>query len=151
MTAVVIDTSVLIDMVLSSRHRHARAEALRRKLEAAGTTVRTPIYALFEIRAAIRQEMADPSARSLRVNRALTEQDPLSIEYIHVDEAFFQNYYREDLPELRAGDLVFVALAKGDGLALITEDEEQRKKAAAYGVSAYRIDEYLAKFGTDAP
>jgi predicted nucleic acid-binding protein len=87
----------------------------------------------------------------LQFNTAISENDPLQITPIPIDETFVTKYYAVDLPYLKAGDLIFVAMAKGDGSVLITEDDTQYKKAKEAGVTVYRIKEYLtAQSGASA-
>jgi rRNA-processing protein FCF1 len=67
----------------------------------------------------------------------------LEIELVAVDEKFVEKYLDVTLAEMRAGDLVFAALAKGDSLPLITEDRPLRSAAESSGIQVYSTNEYL--------
>ena len=53
-----------------------------------------------------------------------------------------RRYFDVNLPELRAGDLVFAALAKGDALPLVTEDVALAEGARAAGITVLSTVEY---------
>jgi predicted nucleic acid-binding protein len=146
---VIVDTCVLIDMLLKGRPRHLQAERLREVLQSRGVKVRVPLYGLFELAAAMKQEFASPTGGTLQINRAISKLQPLEFEFAPIDQAFFQKYYSSDLPTMKAGDLVFLAMAKTEGTPLITEDDSLYSEAKAAGVVAYRIEECIAAMETD--
>jgi rRNA-processing protein FCF1 len=43
-----------------------------------------------------------------------------------------------------AGDLLFLAMAAGDGQPIITEDDELIRKARQVGLPVFRIADYLS-------
>ncbi|MBL9178536.1 MAG: PIN domain-containing protein [Verrucomicrobiaceae bacterium] len=142
MTKVVIDTCVLLDIIDENRPRHAGAAKLWDYIRGAGVTVRTPMHALFEISARLK----NPDYRlTMKMSKALTKSSPLHLDFVPIDESFFQNYYSTDLPYIKGGDLIFLALAHKENLPLITEDGDLRKKSSSIGVAVYSIDEFLAK------
>jgi predicted nucleic acid-binding protein len=108
-----------------------------------------PSFALFEISHAIRQEKRLSNGK-LIVGNGAGEENGLSVDLVPVDENFVHKYLDVVLPEMRAGDLTFAALAKGDGLPLVTEDVPLIKAAKAADVQAFTIDEFLAKLSKDA-
>ena len=58
-----------------------------------------------------------------------TKQFPLGVEIIPIDMDFVHNYMDHNLPYMKAGDLIFVAIAKKEKLALLTEDKKQYDRA----------------------
>ena len=141
MKKLVIDTCVLLDILDEARTRHASAAKLRDYVRSGGVTVRAPMHALFEISA----QLKNPDyRRTLKMTKALTDISPLRLDFVPIDEAFFENYYTSELPYLKGGDLIFLALAHKEKLPLITEDGALRKKSASIGIQVYSIDEFLA-------
>lgn len=141
MTKVVFDTCVLLDIIDEARPRHAAAAKLRDYIKSAGVTVRAPMHALFEISARLKNP---DYRRTMKVSKALTKSSPLDLDFVPIDEAFFQNYYSTDLPYLKGGDLIFLALAHKERLPLVTEDGHLWRKSLSIGVAVFSIDEFLA-------
>jgi len=120
----VIDTCVLVDLLMATRKRHDNARKLRKELLRLDVIARVPAFAIFEI------------------SHDTGGAEGLSIEFVPVDDDFVRKYFNFDLPEVRAGDLVFAALAMGEALPLITEDNDFAQKAKLAGIEVFSIDEY---------
>ena len=145
MKAPVLDTSALMDILLADRPRHPEGLRLLTYLRATDTVPRIPIFAMFEIASALNQEKR--AGRS-EISKAIEgETNGLSIENVPIDEAFFTKYFDSKLPHLRAGDMIFLALAKGDGSPLVTEDRELLAAAKQAGVEAFTITDFLQAVG----
>jgi predicted nucleic acid-binding protein len=99
-----------------------------------------PYHALFEISATFKRKN-----RSGTVNayKGINETNPLQMDTVPVDEAFFSRYFDVALPYLKAGDSLFLAMAKKDGAILITEDNQLYAAAESIGVRVFRISEFL--------
>jgi hypothetical protein len=76
----------------------------------------------------------------------LSEEHPLRVTSIPIDIGFVNKYARGDVPDLSAGDMIFVMLAKGEALDLVAEDHKMLREARKLGVAAYGIREYLETF-----
>ncbi len=142
MTTIVLDTCVLVDIFMATRPRHLIATELRNFIQCNSVKVRVPAFAMFELHHAIRQEQRLSDGKLLTGSDA-GEQNGISVELVPIDDAFAQRHLTLDLPEVRAGDLVFLALAKGENLPLITEDQPFKRKASNAGVRVFGIQEYL--------
>ena len=141
MPTAVIDTCVMIDMLMASRPRHAEAMKLRLEMARVNATARLPMFAIFEINHATRQQDS--------LSRGIAGPFPnidgvagIPVDFVPIDEAFIRRYFDVNLPELRAGDLVFAALAKGDALPLVTEDAALAEGARAAGITVLSTVEY---------
>lgn len=145
---IVLDTSVLVDIWLTNRARHSDALRLVRLLSNRGIRVATPAHALFELAAAVRQEHRHGATDQ---NLHHTAANPLAIDSVVIDDAFFERAYAPDLPYLKGSDMIFMALARVDRLPLITEDEKLLMRSREAGVAAYRISEYLDAFESEPP
>lgn len=146
MSDIIIDTSVLTDIVLTTGPRHSDAKELGKYLNENQVIIRVPMHALFEVSSALKNEKMLSSPQKLQFWNELSEESPLRVKPVPIDEAFFKKYHSPDLPYMRAGDLIFVAMAKVDGAILITEDDAQYKKAKDFDVNAYRIRQFLDEF-----
>ena len=141
-TSLVMDTGVIVDIFLETRPRHAEAKRLGSFLIERNISAKLPMHGFFELTCALKNEgMTSP----IRVQRSITEEAPLQIQPISIDQAFFNKYFDPTIPYLKAGDLIFVTLAKGDNSILITEDNNQYKVAKLAGVEVYRVKEFLDK------
>lgn len=143
-TELVIDTSVILDIVLRTRPRHKFAKLIGAYLIDNGIKVKVPMHAMFEIRSAMMnvKMLAKEKGEAIQFNEDIGEDTPLKIEPVSIDSAFFQKYFDAQIPHLEAGDQIFVALAKVDGLVLLTEDLSQYKAAKAAGVKVYNEIEF---------
>jgi predicted nucleic acid-binding protein len=63
---------------------------------------------------------------------------------VPIDQAFIERYPMVGLPNMKAGDLLYLAMAKADGAHLITEDQELYDKARGAGVTAFKVFEYVS-------
>lgn len=146
MSDIIIDTSVLVDIFVTTRSRHSDAKELGKYLIDNQLTIRIPWHAVFEFASALESEKIVSSRQRLELWPELDEATPLVFDPVPIDGDFVMKYYSRDLPYMKAGDSIFVAMARVDGAILITEDSEQYKKAQAVGVDTYRIGEFLDKF-----
>lgn len=143
MPAVVLDTCVIVDMFMHSRPRHAKAVRLKETITASNITVLIPAFAIFEISHAVRQEKQLNGGQVVQGVAWEGVSNGLNVDPVPIDESFVHRYLDVSLPEMRAGDLVFAALAKGEGLPLITEDKRFLTAAETAGIKAFSIDAYL--------
>lgn len=142
---IVIDTCVMVDMAVTSRPRHARAAALHAKLQERQVPAEMPMHAFFELQHALKSELR---AGGKLAKSVLTESRPLSFTPVAIDEAFVRTYLvalPDSFPPVRAGDLIFLALALGRKATLLTEDKELYGHAKAAGVDVCSIDEWLSR------
>ena len=140
---VVVDTSVLVDMFLTNRPRHKTAEPLIDLIRSGSLEILAPFHSLFELTAAIKNEK---QSAPITVNSAVTRDATLAIRYVPIDAAFFDRYFTLDVPYLKAGDLLFLLLAKGEQVPLVTEDRTLRERAQEAGAEAFAVEAFLTKF-----
>jgi len=118
MSCVVIDTSVLTDIFLTTRDRRPDAKELWDYLIEKGLRIRVPMYAVFEFACALKNEQILSWPQKLHVWDEFAEDRPLWLEVVPMDQGFFEKYFSTELPHMRAGNLIFVAMAKVDGAIL---------------------------------
>lgn len=143
----VADTSAILDIIIRSRPRHKYAKAVGMYLIDNKIKVTVPMHALFEIRSAIlsAKRGAAESLVPVQINEDISESTPLLYNPVPIDDAFFNKYFVEGIPCLKAGDYMYVALAMVEKLDFLTEDPRQYEAAKKAGVSVYSMEEYREK------
>lgn len=138
MNSIIIDASVLTDMCLMDRERHTNAVALVKHIQENNIQLTIPMHAILEVKSSIGQERSKPGSGII---------DPgfyLKInEIIPIDNNFINEYMDLSLPHIKAGDLIYILIAKKKNIPLITEDDKQLRVANKSGVAAYKINEFL--------
>jgi len=139
---VILDTSVVIDFVLENSPRHNDAISLIRFLTQRQIRTRIPFHAAFEVQSALRRSVWFERGRQAEHAQKNREELILQLFAVPIDQAFMDHYPTGDLPYLKAGDLLFLAMAKADNQPLITEDQGLYDKAREAGVAVFKISEY---------
>jgi predicted nucleic acid-binding protein len=144
---IVADTSAILDIIIRSRPRHKFAKAVGMYLIDNQVKVTVPMHALFEIRSAILNAKlgAAESQVPIQINEDISESTPLFYNPIPIDDKFFNKYFIAEISDLKAGDYMYVALAKVEKLDFLTEDIGQYNAAKLAGVAVYNLEEYRAK------
>lgn len=140
---VVIDTSVLTDFALETAARHGESLELIEALAARGVRVVVPFHAAIELMCTLRRSVRFESGRQSPHAAKIPGTLQLKLHAVPIDSEFLDRYPTTDLPQLKAGDLLFLALARAGGVPLVTEDQELHGKAQKIGVKSFRTAEYL--------
>ncbi|WP_377303984.1 type II toxin-antitoxin system VapC family toxin [Piscinibacterium candidicorallinum] len=144
----IVDTCVLADALFRERPRHAEARQLLELLGEHDFQVMIPAHAFFEL-ASVAFSQFNRSGKPMTMLE-LGKDLPVNLHLVPIDAAFVSQYLVGVLAEKHqidssGGDMVFLCLAKVDGLDLVTEDGPLAKKAVKAGVSAYSSKAYIAK------
>jgi predicted nucleic acid-binding protein len=141
---IVVDTSVILDILVTSRPGHRFGKLIGVYLIDNGVRITVPMHALFEIKSGVLEAKREAIAKggTLQINEDVSESTPLKYNFIPVDNAFFEKYFLPELPHIKAGDYMFIALAKVDGLTLLTDDAAQYAIAKEAGVTVYNSEEF---------
>lgn len=146
---VVMDTCILMDLLFAHRPAHLQAKRLAEVLNASQCTVFLPAHSYFELVSA----MACQKRHSLNTPVLVGKREellPFHTVVVSIDLQFVEDYLiwaaREGhVIDLKGGDMIFVALALRQKIALLSEDEKLRKAARKHDVAAFGIDEYLSR------
>jgi predicted nucleic acid-binding protein len=144
---IVIDSSVLVRIFDEAEDGHGQAVKIGHYLVDNGIRVRIPYHALFEVSSTFKRKN---QSGSLKAYQGIAEMNPLLVDPVPVDEAFFSRYFDASLPYLKAGDSLFLAMAKKDSAILITEDKQQYAAAQSVGVQVFRVEEFLAHISNES-
>ncbi len=141
---ILVDASVILDILVASRPGHKFGKLIGVYLIENGVQITAPMHVMFEIKSGLLDAERDAEAKgeSLHLNEDVSESTPLKYNFIPIDYAFFGKCFDIGLPHMKAGDYMNVALAKADGLILLTEDPAQYAAARAAGVTVYNSEEF---------
>lgn len=142
---IVLDSSVLADIFVKSRSRHEWGRKLSDFIQKKDIKIIIPIHAILEVKSAIDNERLNP-VRGEVSKEFFTEDSPLKIRTIPIDQKFLREYHNLNIPYIKAGDLIFILIAKKHGYKLITEDTNQSRVAKSIGIDTYTIEEFLNKY-----
>ena len=65
------------------------------------------------------------------------------VELIHIDKPFIEKYAMADIPNIKAGDHIFVAIAKINDWPLITSDSQMITISKQCGVRVFEPLEFM--------
>jgi predicted nucleic acid-binding protein len=141
---IVIDTGVILDILVTSRPGHKFGKLIGVYLVDNGIRITVPMHAMFEIKSGLlhAKEIAKVHGGELQLNEDVSETTPLQYNFIPIDQAFFDKYFDAELPHIKAGDYMNVALAKANGLTLVTGDPDQYATAKEAGVKTFNAEEF---------
>lgn len=141
---IILDASVLADIFIKSKKRHALGCRLANYIMKNNIQVTVPMHAVVELKCAIDNERMNPGCGELA--SAFSDSNPLKLKTISIDQQFIKNYSDLSIPYIKAGDLIYILVAKKHSGILITEDKKQARVAKKLHIETYSVDEYLDKF-----
>ncbi len=139
MAKVLVDSCVFVNAFDPNSHTHIESLALLEYLRAKGRAITMPAHAWFEVQCSL-QKLTEEGRF---VGPAFEGQMNYPIELIHIDKEFILRYRMADIPYIKAGDHIFLAIAKLDGLPLITSDEKMISVARQCGVKVFHTKELV--------
>jgi len=110
-------------------------------LAARGVVVTMPSHGWFEVQCTLQRLRNEGKYVAPEIDGH--QQYPLKL--IHIDEKFISKYAMADIPYIKAGDHIFLAVAKVNNISLITSDGNMIKVAKAAGVSVFTPAEALVE------
>ena len=137
----ILDGSVLADIFIKSQVRHEIGSRLANYIAKNKIQVTIPMHAILEIKGAIDNERLKPGCGE--VSQVFTEEYPLEVKTIPIDQKFLKEYLDLSIPYIKAGDLIYILIAKKHKCPLITEDKMQARIAKSVGIQTYTIKEFL--------
>ncbi len=139
----IVDSCVFIDAFDPQSPNHLAAVQLLEKLRARDLLITMPAHGWFEVqctfqRLSLKQEFVGPF---------LAGRMDYPIELIHIDEKFIKKYSMVDIPYIKAGDHIFVVVAKINDCPLITSDEKMITISKKCGVRVFEPVEFMNELG----
>ena len=71
----------------------------------------------------------------------------MQVGIIHIDKPFIEKYAMADIPYIKAGDHIFVAMAKTNDCPLITSDAKMITISKECGVRVFKPAEFMNELG----
>lgn len=133
MGKVLVDSCVFIDAFDPHSHNHAESLALLDYLRAKGRLITMPAHAWFEVQCSL-QKLTEEGRF---VGPAFQGLMNYEVELIHINQEFIQKYKMADIPYIKAGDHIFLAVAKTEGYSLITSDSKMLSVAKQCGIRVF--------------
>lgn len=145
MKPIVLDNSVLTDILLEKEERSEEAIRVYSCIQKMNTEIYLPYFALFEIKSAISYKKN--KVRNIELRKMFTKENPLTCKYFPIDEKFVNTHINSKIGYLKAADYVYVCLASQEDAILITEDNKQYRVSKEAGIETYKLEEFVDKFG----
>lgn len=134
-----MDSCVFIDAFDPCSPNHSDSLALLETLATRGVLVTMPAHGWFEVQCTLQRLRNEGKF----VGPKIDEKQQCPLKLIHIDEKFIAKYAMADIPYIKAGDHIFLAVAKVNNVSLITSDGNMIKIAKAAGVSVFTPAEAL--------
>ena len=138
---ILVDSCVFIDSFDPASDNHVASLALLEELARRGVVVTMPAHGWFEVQCTLQRLRSEGRF----VGPLLDGRQQYPLKLIHIDDKFIGKYAMADLPYIKAGDHIFLAVAKVNGISLITNDGTLIKVAKSAGVSVFTPAEALAE------
>ncbi|QSE97222.1 type II toxin-antitoxin system VapC family toxin [Fulvivirga lutea] len=145
MANIVIDSSVLADMLFSHRPRHSQAKRIYDFIKEENFEVLFPMHAHFEIISAARMEK-NQVGQPLELMESFDADSSINLKPIPIDTEFVNSYFPQQLIELKAGDMIFVGIALKEKCPLITEDNQMYREAQKLQIDVNKVGEFIEKY-----
>lgn len=101
-----------------------------------------PAHGLFEITCSLKR-LSEIDKKY--IHPIILGKSEYPIEAIHIDSEFIRKYSGVDVPYTKAGDHLYLVVAKYNGYPLITRDGGLTKRAKEAGVRVFTPTEYLSE------
>ena len=138
---VIIDACVIIDAFNSESKSHDEARKLIKRAKSEKFEIVIPMHGFFEIQCTMRRLTSiEGKTISSPYN---SELKALRIRPQPIDHKFIENYYDVEIPYAKAGDTIYMVMAKKLGLPLITRDNGMYKVSKEAGINVFTISEAL--------
>jgi predicted nucleic acid-binding protein len=138
-TMLIVDACVFIDVFDPQSRNHPAAVQLLEKLRARNLPVTMPAHGLFEVLCTFQRL----SLEKKFVGPFLAGRMDYPIQLIHIDEEFIKKYSMVDIPYTRAGDHIFIVVAKVNDCPLITSDAKMIEISKQCGVQVFEPADYM--------
>jgi len=141
-----VDSSVFIDVFDPASINHRDSLALLNELGSRSILITMPAHGWFEVQCTFQRLISEKRFVGPIINGQMNYQ----IELIPIDADFIKKYQMADIPYTKAGDHIFVVIAKVNGYPLVTNDLGMITVAQQGGVQVFSPKEYADKLVSSA-
>ena len=143
MEKILIDTCVLIAAIDNNSPHHKPANQFLEWAEKNQVTLSMPAHAYFEIWCtAKRLEKID----KIFVGRAINNKFQYPINFIYINEEFLRKYGNVELKHTKAGDHIFLVIAKLDNCPIVTLDKKMVDVANSESIKVFSPEEFIKNY-----
>ena len=136
---ILIDTCVFIDAFDADSDNHHDSLNLLEELRKHNLLITMPAHAWFEVQCTFQKLTKERRFKGPTIGGRMD----YPIELIHIDDKFIIKYAMVDIPYIKAGDHIFVTVAKLNNYPLITSDGKMIDVCKKCGISVYTPNEFL--------
>jgi predicted nucleic acid-binding protein len=136
---ILIDSSVFVAAFDRESASRGASIALLDELKSRKQLISMPAHAWFEIECSLRRLRQEKKFLGPTIKNRMD----YPIELIHIDNQFIQKYKGADVPYIKAGDHIFLAVAKINNYPLVTRDLNMSKVANNCGIAVFTPESYL--------
>lgn len=133
-----VDSCVFVDAFDPHSPHHAESLALLEELRRCAILITMPAHGWFEIQCTLQRLITEKRY----VGPTIQGQMNYPVELVHIDAPFIQKYAMADIPYIKGGDHIFVAIAKVNGYPLVTSDSKMKEVSKQCGVRVFTPAEF---------
>ncbi|HLF39147.1 MAG TPA: PIN domain-containing protein [Burkholderiales bacterium] len=134
-----VDSCVFLDSFDPSSPNYTDALQLLTELRVKGQTITMPAHGWFEVQCTFQRLRAEGRF----VGPQIAGRMEYSLELMDIDGHFIEKYAMVDVPYIKSGDHIFIAVAKTNGWPLVTSDEKMLAVAKECGVKVFQPAEFM--------
>ncbi|MEW6325130.1 MAG: PIN domain-containing protein [Nitrospirota bacterium] len=138
-----VDSCVFIDAFDPKSPNHRDSLAMLEDLRRRAILITMPAHGWFEVQCTLQKLIAEKRF----VGPAIQGQMNYPVELVHIDKPFIEKYAMADIPCIKAGDHIFVAMAKVNGYPLVTSDLKMAEVSKQCGVRVFSPMEFSNALG----
>lgn len=136
---ILIDTCVFINAFDVDSDNHRDSLNLLEELRKRNQLITMPAHAWFEVQCTFQKLTNEKRFKGPTICGRMD----YPIELIHIDDKFINKYAMVDIPYIKAGDHIFVTIAKLNNYRLITSDGKMIDVCKKCGINVYTPSEFL--------
>ncbi len=138
---VVVDACALLNMMLQDQPAYDDGQRALAKIREWQLVIAVPMHILFEVECVMmRKHQLEGGVGA--GSPLLSEETPLWLLPVAIDDVFVRRYRDPTLPYVKAGDFMYMAMAKREAAPLITEDGQLYGAAQRAGMQVVRLKEF---------
>lgn len=134
-----VDSCVFIDSFDPQSPNHPAAIQLLEGLRKRGLLITMPASGWFEVQCALQKLTSDQRF----VGPTMAGRMDYPVRLIYIDKPFIEKYAMADIPYIKSGDHIFIAMAKIDEYNLITSDAKMIEVSKKCGVRVFEPAEFM--------
>ena len=134
-----VDTCVFVDTFDPSSNNYADSLELLEEFRNRNQLITMPAHAMFEVLCTLNRLTIENRFNGPTIGNKMD----YPIELIHIDNKFIDKYAMVEIPYIKAGDHIFVVVAKVNNYPLISSDSKMIDVCKKCGVNIYSPKEYL--------